>query len=354
VFTHTAAGAIFYVHDMITTAKKPNWTVALGMPVLIFISCVMISFSAKFRLHPDLLSNAILADLLVAAPLVYFLAIRKTTVPARTVIRLFILGLLIAGLIMKSHSNPILQFIKTWISPAVELWIIFLVAKKYRAANRTAKREHTSADFLMHCRSVMVQLTGNKKIGNILSSEIAVMYYAFFSSSAKSIDYQKRFTSYKQNGLPLVFAAILSIFLIETIGVHFLLMLWSQSFAWVITGLSIYTCIQLFGHIRALKARPIIINADSFEVHNGLAGDARIYFSNIDKIEFSAKKPAGRAFIKMALLNGLEGHNMVVYLKNQIEVTKIFGIEKRTDTILFFVDHPKEFSNSVKNLLPPV
>lgn len=336
----------------ISTTNKPNWTIALGIPFLIFLSCLLITFSAKFKLNNELLSNGILADLLITAPLVYFLAIRKSNISKLTVTRVFIVGLLFAGLILRAHSNPILQIIKTWISPIIEAFIIFIICKKFYVANKNAKvKNNNKVDFLLHCRSIMFTILGNEKVANIVSSEVAVIYYAFFSTKDKSIDYKTKFTSYKENGLPIVLIAILSIFLIETTGVHFLLSLWSKTIAWVLTGLSFYTCLQLFAHIRALKARPIIINSNSFEVHNGLAGDAFIQFDNIEKIELSNKKPMGRESIKISLLKGLENHNTVVYLKTPIEVTKIFGIKKKTDTVLFFVDKPKEFTNIITTLL---
>ena len=160
-----------------------------------------------------------------------------------------------------------------------------------------------------------------------------------------------KFTSYKENGLLLILTTILSIFLIETTGVHFLLSIWNNTIAWVLTGLSIYTCLQLFAHIRAIKARPISIKNNSFEIHNGLAGDAFIQFNNIEKIELSTKIPIDRKSIKISLLKGLENHNIVVYLKSPIQTTKIFGIKKQTDTVLFFVDKPKEFITEVTTRL---
>jgi hypothetical protein len=290
------------------------------------------------------LSNGILADLLITAPLFYFLAIRKSNVSKLTVIRVFIVGLLFAGFILRTHSNPILQILKTWILPVIEAFVIFIVCKKFYIANKNAKaKNNNKVDFLFHCRNIMFEILGNEKIANIVSSEVAVIYYAFFSTKDKSIDYKTKFTSYKENGLPIVLTAILSIFLIETTGVHFLLSLWSNTMAWLITGLSFYTCIQLFAHIRALKARPIIINSRSFEVHNGLTGDAYIQFDNIEKIEMSDKKPKGRESIKISLLRGIEQHNIVVHLYKPIDVTKIFGIKKQADTVLFFVDKPNEF-----------
>jgi hypothetical protein len=80
------------------------------------------------------------------------------------------------------------------------------------------------------------------------------------------------------------------------------------------------------------------------EIHNGLAGDAYIEINNIEKFELTNKLPVGRNAIKISLLETLEGHNCVVYLKQPIEVTKIFGIRKWANTILFFVDRPKDFA----------
>ena len=329
----------------ISSTNKPNWRIALGIPFIIFLSCFFITLTAKFKANNELLSNAILIDILVIAPLIYFLAIRKSSISKLTVSRIFIMGLLVAGFILNAHSNPFLRFIKTWVSPLVEVVVIsFIVSKFYIASKKAKEPNNKKPDFLMHCRAIMLQVTGNEKFGNIVSSEVAVLYYAFMGSKDKTIDYQTRFTAYKENGVTIVLWVILSIFLIETAGVHFLLRLWSNTTAWVVTALSLYTCIQLYAHIKATKARPIIINKDSLEIHNGLAGDAYISFDNIEKFELSKKIPQGRSPIKIALLKGLENHNVVVYLKTPIHVTKIFGIKKTTDTVLFYVDKSKEFS----------
>jgi hypothetical protein len=336
----------------ITSTNKPNWKIALGLPFVIFLGCFFITLTTKFKDNPGLLSNAILIDILVVAPLIYFLAIRKSNVSKLTVSRIFIAGLFVAGVILNAQSNPFLQIIKTWISPLIEAMVVFFIVSKFYIANKKAKEANNKKpDFLMHCRAIMFQVTGNEKFGNIVSSEVAVLYYAFMSSKDKTIDYETKFTAYKENGVTIVLWVILSIFLIETTGVHFLLRLWSNTSARVVTALSLYTCIQLYAHIKATKARPIIINKDSLEIHNGLAGDAYISFDNIEKFELSKKIPQGRSPVKIALLKGLENHNVVVYLKTPIQVTKIFGIKKTTDTVLFYVDRPKEFSNALATQL---
>jgi len=326
-------------------ANKPNWTLAIGIPAIIFLACFLITFTQRYESDQQLISNAIIGDLLITAPLAYLLLIRKTAVSKFTVIRVFVIGVLVAGLILNAHSNDLLQFVKTWISPLIEVGIIFLVLRKFYTASKAGKQAgNNKVDFLAHCRRVMFEVTGNATAGNIFSSEIAVFYYAFIGRKYKGIDYRSTFTAYKENGVILFLGTFLALFMIETIGVHFLLSMWNKVGAWIITGLSFYTCIQLFAHIRAIKARPTIINDHSLEVHNGLAGDAYIDISNIEKFEMTNKIPVGRKAIKISLLKTLEGHNCVVYLKQPIEVTKIFGIKKTTDTVLLFVDRPKDFA----------
>ena len=334
--------------------NKPNWKLVIGIPALVFAACFLATLSSKFTSNPELLSNAIVVDLLITAPLAYFFVIRKTTVSKLTVVRVFITGVLIAGLILHTQSNTLLYLIKTWVSPVIEAMVIFTIGRKFYVANKKAKHAgRTKLDFLTHCRMVMYQVTGNEKAGNILSSEIAVLYYAFIAAKDKNIDYKTKFTGYKQNGILLVLATFLSLFLIETIGGHFLLRLWNPTAAWILTGLSFYTCIQLYAHIKAVKSRPVMINTDSVDIHNGLAGDALIPFGNIEKIELTNKLPVNRDAIKIALIKALENHNCVIYLKQPMQVTKIFGIKKWTDTVLFFVDQPRNFEAYLQAAMKP-
>jgi hypothetical protein len=328
-----------------TITTKPNWLLAIALPALVFLACFLITFLPQFRQNGLVISTAILGDLLITAPLLYFLAIRKSATPRITVLRVLIVGLLVAGWLLPATGNSMLGFIKTWIAPLLEAIVIFYVARAFYTAAKKAKLANDGpVDFLRHCRTMLGTVTSSPKAGNIIGSEIAVFYYAFFARGDKDIDYQSRFSMYQQNGIRLVLGSILGVLLIEAAGMHFLLALWNGVAAWIITGLSLYTCLQLFAHIRAIRARPTIIGKDELWVRNGMAGDAMVDFNNIDKLELTRHLPKGREVVKIALLKGMEAHNMVLYLKEPITVTKIFGIKKTTDTVAFFVDRPKDFA----------
>jgi len=70
-----------------TTSPRPNWSLALGLPLLVMLVCTIIVYSPFFAAHSTRLSTAVTLDLTVTAPLLYFFAIRKTAVPRMTVIR---------------------------------------------------------------------------------------------------------------------------------------------------------------------------------------------------------------------------------------------------------------------------
>lgn len=328
-----------------TIINRTNWKLAFGITLLIFLSCFLITLSSKFKSNQELLTNAILIDLLVTAPLVYYLVIRKSNVSKLSVIRIFIAGAFLAGWILNAQSSFSMQIIKTWVFPLIEFLLIFFIGRKFFTANKKAKQSgRSNIDFLIHCRRIMKEVTGNEKAGNIISSEIGVLYYAFIGRKYKNIDYKSKFTSYKENGILLILGTFLALFLIETTGIHFFLSLWNRTIAWIVSGLSLYTCIQLFAHIRAVKARPITIGTESLEIYNGLAGDAIIRYDNIEKIELTDKKPFERDAVKIALLRKIEKHNCIIYLKQPVQMTIVFGINKKTDTVLFYADRVIDFS----------
>ena len=209
------------------------------------------------------------------------------------------------------------------------------------------------ADFLVHCRTILQSVTGSEKAAHILSGEIAVFYYAFFSKQAK-VDGITQFSIYKTNGILLILGCFLGIFIIETVAMHFLIGLWNVTAAWVLTGLSAYSCIQLFGHMKAIKARSIVLSADSIMLRNGvMGGDATIPLTLIQKIEYQKKQIAGADVAKIAMIKGLENHNLAIYLKEPVVVTKAFGITKKARVILINIDQAEAFLQRVQPLITP-
>jgi hypothetical protein len=317
-----------------TVSSRLNWTLALGLPLLVMVACSMIVFSPLFLQHEQRLSTAITLDLTLTAPLLYFLAIRKSLVPKVTVIRVFLLGLLMAGLLLGNRS-PLLHGIKTWISPVVESLVIFTLALRFHKARKSAQ----DLDFLSRSRSIVANLTGSERAGDIMGSEFAVFYYAF-APARKHPD--NTFTYSRSSGAIPVLGVFLLCMLAEGIGLHFLIAHWAPTTAWIFTGLSAYTMLQLFAHMRATHARPIQIAGNLLYLRNGLAADTCFRIADIEEINLTSRTSPKEKALKLALLGALENHTVRIKLRQPVTVIRMFGIRREASVLLFAVDKPKE------------
>ncbi|CAN5546871.1 hypothetical protein BH10BAC5_BH10BAC5_08850 [soil metagenome] len=323
---------------------------AFALTAGIFIACALITLTSKFRQYPDRFSIAVILDLLVTAPVVYFFLIRKTSVSKFTVLRVFMIGVFIATLLLSDINSPVFSFVKTWIAPAAEASLIGYIIWKFYAANRLWKNNHQSKpDFLIYCREILRTVFGNEKLASALASEVSVFYY-IFSRKDKGIDDHTRFSSYKENGIVPILYTILGVLVIETSVMHFLFLMWSKTAAWILTGLSFYTCLQLFAHIRAMSARSHVITTGSIAgISSGkilfrsglLGGDALISLENISRVQTTNSTQVDDA-VKLTLLK-FEKPNAAIYLKEPVEVVKAFGIKKVTRVLLVRVDNVNDF-----------
>lgn len=326
------------------TVRLPRLVLALALPTVVFLFCAVVAFTGFYHQHADRLSMPILVDLLVTAPLFYYLAIRKTTVPKISVLRVFLAGSVLAAVLLSGAQTPGLHLVKTWLSPLIESMLIGWIAWTFYKANQ--QHQHHSkqhCDFLLHARIILKTVLGSEKLADVLASEIAVFYY-LLSRKKTATAGEIEFSCYKANGIRLVLITFLFLFLVETAALHFLFQLWSKTAAWVLTGISVYTCLQLWAHIRALKTRPVSLTATHLYLRNGLmGGDALLSLANIARAEQTKEGPEEKAVIKLALLNGLEKHNVAIYLNQPVVVYKAFGIRKKASVLLVSIDAAKEF-----------
>ncbi len=317
-----------------TISPRPNWTLALGLPLLVFITCTIIVFSPLFALNISRISTAVALDLTVTAPLLYFLVIRKTGMSRVSVIRVFAVGVLAAGLLL-GPRNPLLHGIRTWISPVVETVVIVAVVWKIRQVRRQTKGG--TRDVLTQARYVMSAVAGNQRVGDILGSEIAVFYYAFAARRAKD-----GFSYARASGALPVLGVFMMAMIAEGVGLHFLIAHWSPMTAWILTGLSMYTLLQLYAHMRAMKARPIRVEDGMLYLRNGLAADVCVRIDDIEEVTLTTRTVRGDGVLKLALFGVLEGHTMCIRLRQPMTVVRMFGIRRNARVLLFAVDRPEE------------
>ncbi|WP_299243605.1 hypothetical protein [uncultured Aquimarina sp.] len=314
-----------------------------GFPLLIITLMIAIAKSKLFELNPELLSIGITADLLFTVPFIYFLLIRKKNIPKITVISLFVLGIVITTFIIPKENQVFLDQIKTWFLPFLEIgvftFILFKVRKVQKSYNANKKE---GSDFFstlkITCKEILPE-----KIAMLLTMEVAVFYYGFISWKKIKL-HSNEFSYHKNSGTISVLIALIAIIAIETYVLHILLSKWSIEAAWIVSGLSIYSGVQIFGFSKSMFKRPFSIEKNTIHLRYGILSEATIDINNIKSIEISSKPiEFSETTRKLSPLGELESHNMIINLKKENTIIGLYGIKRKFKTLAFYIDEKEEF-----------
>ncbi|MEH0153000.1 hypothetical protein V6R21_02580 [Limibacter armeniacum] len=321
-----------------------------GIPLVLLVVLIF-TMKSSFIAGNDTLYLAVTADLILTIPFVYLLLIFKTGIPKTTIVPVIVVGLLIGSYFLPKEGQMYLGLFKSWALPIIELAVLTVVVIKFRKALKAYRGlKDTVPDFFDILRSSCHDILP-KNLVLPFATEVAVFYYGFVNWKEKIIT-DNEFTYHKKSGTPALFGAFILIISIETIALHFLLLRWNTLIAWVQTGLSLYTVIQLFGFAKALSKRPISMDDKNLILRYGIMNEAQIPYLDIETVYLS-KKGLGKdqLFKTLSPLGELESHNVIIRLKRAHTLTGLYGFKKKFKTIGFHLDEPNDFKEKLDNII---
>jgi hypothetical protein len=324
-----------------------------GLPTTLLVALILL-IKSPYPIGNQTLNFAITADLLLTIPFIYFLLIRKSEIPNITVFPVMTIGLIVGSYFLPQESQTYLTLFKTWALPIIEVATVTFVAIKVRSAIQVQRESQGfTLDFFTAIKSICYEILP-KILVVPFATEMAVFYYGFINWKRKEIK-ENEFTYHKNSGTPALFGGFIMIISIESVTLHFLLARWSTVAAWVLTVLSIYTAIQVFGFARSLSKRPISINNESVTLKYGILNEVEIPFSEISQIEISSKSLKKEKLSKtLSPLGELESHNMIIHLKKEHELVGLYGLKKKFNILGLYIDEPIEFKEKIENALQNV
>lgn len=325
--------------------------ISFGIPFLIILFLVLLSKSSMFFTNPNVFSLAITLDLLLTVPIIYCLLIRKTKIPKTTVVPMVILGLIIGTHILPADNQYYLILFKNWGLPVIEIFVLTFVTIKVKLGlKKYREQKQVTPDFFTALKETCLALLPQKLVSPF-ATEIAVMYYGFINWK-RIIPKKNEFTYHKNSGTQALLVAIMFLIAVETSVLHLLIARWSNMAAWILSGFSIYTAIQLFGFLKSLSQRLITIKNDSLLLRYGIMAETEIRFDEIDSVELSGGsiKP-GVLIKKLSPFGELESHNVLVKLYNKNTLTGLYGMRKKFKVLAFHIDNKEEFKSQMDNAL---
>ncbi|NUO80412.1 hypothetical protein HUU05_10080 [candidate division KSB1 bacterium] len=322
-----------------------HWLLFVGMAATIGLVEIGIVASALFAQNPDMFAFAITCDIALVIPILYyFLAVRRKHVPPITLVPIFILSLVLAGLILPVEQHAYLDLLKLVI-PALELLVLSYIVVKIRAIIRSFREVRTDALYFSDalaesCARVLGQLSG---LGFILT-EFSLLYCAIWGwfnkyKTGKASD--AVFCYHRKSGYGAILGAIVMMLVVETLALHLLLQTWSALAAWIFTGLSAYSLLWMIGDYHAMRLHPIILRDDTLSLRTGLRWRVNLPLDQITAIEkFRAREQRGKEYLSMALFGS---PRLVLHCKAPVLVHGLFGLKRVVTQIGLSIDEEKLF-----------
>lgn len=324
--------------------------ILIGIPLLIIALIVLVAKSSLFTNNPNILAIGITFDLLLTVPFLYFLLIRKTNIPKTTVVPFLIFGIIICSIILPLENQYYLNLFKTWLLPVVEVSILLFVVYNVR---KGIKRYHlnktNSFDFFTALKNTCYEILPKAAVIPF-ATEIAVFYYGFIYWRKRTLK-EHEFSYHKDSGTISLLIAIILIVAIETVTLHVLLAKWSNTAAWILTVLSVYSGFQLLGFLKSMLKRPISVENDRLYLRYGIMKETTIDLKDIASVEISSKDiELNKITRKLSFLGPLESHNIIIHLKNENELIGLYGIKKRYKILALYVDDKVEFKKLIDSV----
>lgn len=258
--------------------------------------------------------------------------------------------LLVAYLILPPHQKYyVLQLRKA--SVLVELCFLVYVISKIKTIISFYKQQQAGyQDFSYNLSKSLVAILGDSLPVRMLASEIIVLRFGLgcwkkFRPVSANI---KQFTVYKESGYAGFFGVILSVFMIELVVVHLLLMHYSHQAAILVSLASVYGLIFLVSHLSAVVKNPILFLPDKILFRTGFRWRAMININNIASMEKinDNYQPDETCFRGSILKSSV---NVLITLKHPISIDRIYRKPIVASQIMMTIDQIDAFINELKN-----
>ena len=290
----------------------------------------------------ELVPTAIAIDLLLTVPVVYFLLIRRSAVPRITVVPVFLLCFFIGSTVLP-YGLGVMGVLGTIVIPAVEIVLLgFLGVRIFRARRAYAEQEHSQLDLMENLRTAFERELKPAALARAAAFEVGILAYLLFIWRRPEGQF---FTYHRRNSPRLLLAIFLFLLVVETIGLHLLLSLWSPTIAWIATALSVYVGIQLVAHFKAISIRPIVVTDAAVLIRCGILGDVSIPRGSIESI--SGVDSSRSDGFDLLPLGGMSQPNLQVLLSQPVPVYGVYGTKRETDLIRINVDDPAGFMRAI-------
>ena len=264
----------------------------------------------------------------------------------------FILMLFVVRFILPSSQQPYLGFIE-FLIPAIELSLAVFALFKLRGIIgdvRSARRE--SHYFIDAVRTGMRKSLNNEFAIALVATEVSMFYFFFagwFTRFRTSHPDVSAFSYHRKSSFPFLLWPLVALVVVESALLHLVVGIWTQTGAWILTSINVYTLLWMVGHFQAARLQPVIVDDRYIHLRTGLVWRGQTPLSQIAEIrkptQADSKAPG---FVNVSLLGDPD---LIVVLKEADKLESLFARKKEVEIIGVNLDDPEAFLMDVRNRL---
>ncbi len=299
----------------------------------------------------DVLATGFLADIVITFPVIYYLLIiRPYQLKLQRMLLVISLCLLVAYLILPAHQKYyVLQLRKIYMLPEL-VFLIIIISKIKSVIGFYQKQKFDYQDFNFQLVQSLTAVLKDGFVVRMFAAEITVLRFGLGCwKNFKPIPSDfKQFSVYKETGYAGFFGVILSVFLIELVVVHLLLMRYNHLAAHIVTLASAYGLVFLIGHFSALIKSPILFLPDKILLRVGFRWRSLVNINNIStakKIVYSYE--ADETCFKGSLMKN--SGNVLITFKHPVTVDRIYRKPIMVDKMILSIDQVDTFLLELQN-----
>ena len=308
-----------------------------------FFFLYLLAGSQAFIENPGPLSWAISLDLIMTLPLIWFLTIRKQAISKVTVYTAGLIGLALTFVLLPPGQRELSEWLLAWVVPLIEGAIFLYMAWNLRKLIAIYKRTE-GEDFMVKMRKSLAELSGKPKLAGWLAGEIAIPYYLFFAGRVRK---DANFTYHKKSSLAMLSWVIALLIVVETLALHFLIALWSEPLAWVLSISNVYIFALLAANYRASLHRQIRLDDDELILYAGLFAEGRIPLHKIAGAQKGGFAPSGE---EESLNIAFFGYQNVRIDLKEVHSLRVFpGRERDIRKLYLHVDQRDAFIDAIND-----
>jgi len=286
--------------------------------------------SRQFPLHPRLLTAAVVFDLVITVPAAWWLLmVRPGAASKRSLVRMAVIGIAVSALLfgpsMRALAIPLEALLLVW---------------AFRAARAALQ---TGGDGLERIRAACTGVFGDNAIARAVAADLSVLYFALAPHRR-----EQGFTHGQKAGWSAVAFVLGLVTLAEAIPLELLLRRFGVAPAAIAAAIHLYALLWFLGDARALRNRATRIDGGTLRLRLGLRWAADIPLRLIESVE------TGPAPLGSLQLRVLGSTNLVLRLRQPIEVSGLFGITRRSSTLAIQLDDPAGLAAALRPLLSTI